>query len=133
MGLKEKRAIQGIKEAHFEGFTKDLEAVIGSSVEVEVDWDSLATDGQDHLYENWVKVSFTPLVEGFKAICIDDMGKSAVQESVKKIVIQNKSDAYGARAFTFEGGVLTVDHSMCNVDDVEVRTKAMVELVESAL
>ncbi len=133
MGLKERRAIQGIKEAHFESFTKDLEAVVGGGVEVEVDWDSLATDGQDHLYEEWIKICFTPVLEGFKAICIDDMGKTAVQDSVKKIVIQNKSGAYGARAFTFDGGVLTVDHDMCNVDDIDTRTKALVDVVESAL
>jgi len=103
---------------------------------MEVDWESLTTADQSHLYgECWPKVYFQPQVEAFKSICADAMGKDALKAALKKIVIVNKGEIYyGDRWAKFDGGVLTLDHQPCtNVDNIQERTDGLRTLLEKAL
>ncbi len=88
-----------------------------------------------HLYgKDWPKVFFEPLVGALSAITVDDMGREALKAKLSKIVIANTTSSYGASAFTFEGGTLTIDHEPhTNVDDVTLRTEALRELLERSL
>jgi hypothetical protein len=75
-GLKEKRAVKDFQEKSYPKLAKEINSVLGVDVPIEVDWDSIAVDGQAHLYEEgFTKVFFTPLLEAFKSICADDMAK----------------------------------------------------------
>jgi hypothetical protein len=57
------------------------------------------------------KVYFTPLINAIKEIAADDMGKEALREALKKVVIKNEGGIYYASgAYLFNGGVLTIDH-----------------------
>ncbi len=88
----------------------------------------MAEDGYDHLYaEAFPKVYFQPATQAFEGICIDDMGKEAMQSSLKKIVIQNAGDITSAPKWaTFADGVLTLDHKPCsNIDYIDDRAKSL--------
>jgi len=115
---------------------KQIRAQVGDGVQIEVDWDTLAADNYAHLYNDaFTKVYFTPLIGALTAICTDEMGKEALQETLKTIVIRNSSGIYSeSSCFTFEAGTLTFDHDpISNVDYSERREKALVEMLEKNL
>jgi hypothetical protein len=134
-GLKEKRAVKDFQDKSFPKLTKEINAVAGTDIPVEVDWDSLAVDGYSDLYEEgFTKVYFTPLLDALKEICADDMGKTALKEALKKVVIKNSSNSYSPSNFSFSDGVLVIDHSpTSNLNDTKERTKKIAKLLEDAL
>ena len=134
MGLAERRAAKEFETKRFPQFKKDIDEAAGFDVPVTVAWDTLALDGESHLYDEcWPKVYFVPLIAALKAITIDDMGKEALKGGLKKIEIQNRADtSNGSRIATFEGGTLVLDNNPhTNIDDVEDRTKSIQSLLES--
>jgi hypothetical protein len=136
MGLAERRAAKEFETKRFPQFKKDIDEAAGFEVPVVVHWDTLAKEGESHLYdESWPKVFFEPLIAALKAITVDDMGKEALKAGLKKIEIQNRSGAYyGDRMATFEGGTLLLDHEPhTNVGDVDDRIKGIQKLLESKL
>ena len=100
-----------------------------------MDWDSIAVDDYADMYEEgFTKVYFTPLLDALKEICADDMGKDALKNALKKVVIKNSSNSYSPSNFSFADGVLVIDHSpTTNIDDTKERTKKIVKLLEDAL
>jgi hypothetical protein len=81
--------------------------------------------------EGFTKVYFTPIIEAFKEITIDDLGKEALKATLKKIVIKNEGDIYSASyAYAFNNGVLTIDHKpFTNIDNIEDRSKELSNLL----
>src|SRR3954462_2343928 len=76
MGLAERRAAKEFETKRFPQLKKDIDDAAGFEVPVTVAWDTLAKEGEAHLYDDcWPKVYFQPLVAAFKGITIDDMGK----------------------------------------------------------
>jgi hypothetical protein len=136
MGLAERRAAKEFETKRFPQFKKDIDTAAGFDVPVTVAWDTLALEGESHLYDEcWPKVYFVPLIEALKGITFDDMGKEALKAGLKKIEIQNRAGtSYGDRMATFDGGTLLIDHKPhTNVDDVDDRTKGIRTLLESKL
>jgi hypothetical protein len=136
MGLAERRASKAFQDNHFPVFQKKITDAVGFEVPIEVNWESLALEDESHLYDEcWPKVYFEPLIEGLKAIGRDDMGKEALQSSLKKIMIQNTTGAYyGDRWASFENGVLTLDHlPTTNADSIQERTDGLVQTLEKKL
>lgn len=135
MGLKEKRAAKNFEETKFPELKEGINTAAGFDVEMDVQWDKLATDGQDHLYdENWGQLYFLPIKNAFAEICQDDMGKEALKETLKKVVVTNEKDAYSPHsAITFEEGVLHFDHSLSNVGQDKERATYIVELLSKAM
>ncbi|WP_196888798.1 hypothetical protein [Aureivirga sp. CE67] len=136
MGLKEKRAIKNFQENNFETLKSELIDTLGFDVPVEVEWETLAKDGNVDLYDEAIPaIYFQPQIETFKDICQDDMGKEAMQEVLKKIVIKNENDIWSARDWAkFEDGILTLDHeTTTNIGNVEDRVYYLKELIEGAL
>lgn len=134
-GLKEKRAVKNFQEQTFPKLTQQINTVASVDVPVEVDWDSIAVDDYADMYEEgFTKVYFTPLLDALKEICADDMGKDALKNALKKVVIKNSSNSYSPSNFSFADGVLVIDHSpTTNIDDTKERTKKIVKLLEDAL
>jgi len=134
MGLAEKRAVKEFQDSKFPSLVKEIEAFV--SCPVEVDWDSLSKgEGMDAAYwsEAFDKVYFQSIIEGFKKIGSDDMGKEAIKTCIKKIELSNKSDNFGTSAISLEGGVLKIDHRpFANVDDVSDRASKVAELISDA-
>jgi len=136
MGLAERRAAKGFETALFPKLKADVDAAAGFEVAMEVNWEALSIADMSHLYDEcWPQVYFTPLVDAFKAICVDDMGKEALKGALKKIIITNVGQVhYGDNIARFENGVLTLDHEPCtNVGDVGARAKGIQKTLEAAL
>lgn len=135
MGLAERRAVKAFQDTKFPELKQQVDAAAAMPVELDVKWDTLAAEGQSHLYdEAWPKLYFVPVIEAFNSICRDDMGKEALKAALKKVVIQNTKQNYSASYWAeFENGVLTLEQSLSNVDDVGDRRDTLIKLLESKL
>jgi len=104
-------------------------------VPVEVRWDELAVaDHADSYADFFGKVYFRPLVAALRAITIDELGKTALRDSLAKIVLCNSDRFYSVRGVTFADGVLTFDHQPhTNIDEIDERTKGLQQILESGL
>lgn len=131
MGLAERRAIRAFQENKYQSLKKDLDKAAGKEIALEIDWDSLAVDDYAEYYDDYLpKVFFKPLIEAFKAITFDEMGKEAISEGLKKVVIRHS----GKRQATFENGVLILDQSpISNVDYWEDRRNEWQKILEKGL
>ena len=103
MGLNERRKIKELQETTLPGRVKEIEEICGAPIPYEVDWDSLADDMEAlNFLDN---ISCHRLNMALRTICLDDMGKQAVREGLKKIKLKNvKTQA--EMSMTFTGGVL---------------------------
>jgi hypothetical protein len=136
MGLAERRAAKEFETKRFPQFKKDIAEAAGFDVPVTVHWDTLAKEGESHLYDEcWPKVYFEPLITALKGITIDDMGKEALKAGLKKIEIQNRSGtSSGSYMANFSDGTLLLDHEPhSNVDYGQERADAIRQLLESKL
>lgn len=134
-GLKEKRAVKDFQETSYPKLKKEIDAIAGVDVPIEVDWNSVAVKDYAHLYEEgFTKVYFTPLLQALKEICADEMGKSALKDALKKVVIKNSSNSYSPSKFSFTDGILVIDHSpTTNLGDIKDRSSKLVKLLEAGL
>ena len=139
--LTERRAITAYEQGAYAGLLKDIQTAAGFAVPVEVNWASIALPGQSESYGNedfWTKIYFVPLKTALAAVASDDMGKQAVKEKLKKIVIHYDAatapgSAYGNRV-SFKNGTLTLNFApYTNPSDLEPRAKAIQKELESSL
>jgi hypothetical protein len=132
MGLSEKRALKTFQDGSYQKLTSEIHTLAGYPLEFEVNWDTIALDEYAEIYEeSFSKVYFTPLVNAIKEITADDMGKEALKESLKKVVIKNEGgNVYGSTAYSFNAGVLTIDHQpFSNIDNITERSMALSKLL----
>ncbi len=103
MGLNERRKIKELQEEVLPGRTREIEEICGKPIPYEVDWDSLAEDGPGlNFLDN---LSCHRLNMALRTICIDDMGKEAVREGLKRVKLKNVATA-DAMKMNFDEGVL---------------------------
>jgi hypothetical protein len=134
MGLAEKRAVADFQQKDFPALKTQIDESAGFAVEMEVRWDTLMAPDQAANYPVWFKkIYFQPLADAFKQIASDDMGKQALKESLKKVIIDG-SDGISPNSFSFKDGILTILHKPnANVEDVTERAKGIQKLIESKL
>jgi hypothetical protein len=103
MGLTERRKIKELQETTLPGRVKEIEEICGKAISYDVDWDSLAEDAEGlNFLDN---ISCHRLNMALRSICIDDLGKEAIRESLRMIKlknVKNKDDM----SITFNDGVL---------------------------
>lgn len=136
MGLLEKRALKTFQDDSYPKLTSEINTLAGYPVEFEVNWATLALDEKASIYEeSFTNVYFTPLINAIKEIITDDMGKEALKEALKKIVIKNEGgNVYGSNAYSFNAGVLTIDHEpFSNIDNITERSMALSKLLTKNL
>ncbi len=106
MGLLEKRAIKAYQEGSYKNLVKEINDIAGFELVFDVKWDSLAMEEYAHLYEeSFTKIYFTPIITALKEITADDLGKDALKDALKKVVIKNENNiSYGDYSYTFVGG-----------------------------
>ena len=62
------------------------------------------------------------------------MGQDGLKAALKKVVICNENGNSSYNGFSFENGVLKLDHrSECNVDDENQRVDGLTKLLEQNL
>jgi hypothetical protein len=136
MALVERRAVQEFQERYYPALLKKIHAAAGYPVPVEVKWDTLAIDKESDKYNtHWPDMYFEPLVAGLGRINKDDMGRAAIKEGIKKIVIQNESNNKNPdRWAVLKDGVLTLDHlPHTNVQDRVLRGDKLGTMLEGKL
>jgi hypothetical protein len=116
MGLAERRAIKMYQDQVYPLLKLRLDAAAGFSVILEVDWDRISIPGEADRYQEegyFTDTYFTPVVEAFKRIAIDDMGKQALRKGLLKVVVTcnpgTMVDAKSKDAWPFRDGVLTIN------------------------
>jgi hypothetical protein len=118
-----------------------IEQAAGFAVPVEVIWDKIAIPGESAAYGNdayWTNIYFVPLVDALKAIVTDDLGKQALAEKLKKVVILYDRATAPASAYesgvSFEAGELKINfqpHS--NARDIKAKADAIRKALEAKL
>jgi hypothetical protein len=132
MGLTEKRALKEFQDKSYKSLVGEINSLAGYNIEFDVKWDKLALDDYTHLYEEgFSKVYFAPIIDALREITADDMGKQALKDTLKKVVIKNEGDIYYAHsAYSYKDGVLTIDHQpFSNVDATEERSKELASIL----
>ena len=132
MGLLEKRALKTFQDDNYPKLTGEINTLAGYSIEFDVNWATLALDEYAHIYEeSFPKVYFIPLINAVKEISADEMGKEALKETLKKVVIKNEGgNVYGSNAYSFNEGVLTIDHQpFSNIDNITERSMELSKLL----
>lgn len=136
MGLVHKRILQEYQSTPYSEWKKKFDAVCGFEMPMEVKWDTMHKEQyqeRDQYFKWFGMVYFNPLLEVFKQLCVDDMGKEAVKASVKKIIISN-GDVSSSRGSKFEDGVFHLVHSFhTNVDQEKERITGWRKLLESKM
>jgi hypothetical protein len=134
MGLAEKRATMEFQKNVYPNLKKAIDEAAGFEVPIQVDWASLAQPDDAAIYQDyWTKIYFEPLLGAVKSICADDLGKAALKESLKRIEICNSGQFSNPQGFSFDAGVLRLDHKLVNADNVQERTDGLLEKVQAAL
>lgn len=103
MGLAERRMMQELKETTLPAREKEIEEICGKAIPYDVDWDSLANNGEALRFMD--NVSCHRLNMALRVICMDAMGKAAVAETLKKVRLVNVPDK-AAMGLEFAGGTL---------------------------
>jgi len=136
MGMVERRAVAEFQERYYPALLKKVHAAAGYPVTVEVKWDTLALDKEADKYNtHWPDMYFEPLVAGLGRINKDDMGRAAIKDGIKKIVIQNEANNKNPdRWAVLKDGVLTLDHlPFTNVQDRVLRGDKLGLMLEQKL
>lgn len=105
MGLIEKRLIKEAKESWILEEQKDMRAIAGSEVVIDVDWASFETD--EPALKNLQHLGVRKVSNAFRVICGDDLGKEAVRDSIQRVVVVNVKDAKEGTV-VLENGTVTL-------------------------
>jgi hypothetical protein len=131
MGLAERRAIKIFQEGKYTKLKEEIDRVAGFEVDMDINWDSLGKEGYAEYYEEYLpKVYFRPLIDALKGVCVDDLGREALREGLKKVVLADE-DEYNP---TFVGGKLMLHFgSTTYIDDVTDRKNRIQATLEKGL
>lgn len=90
MGLIEKRLIRDAKETWLPGEQEEMRSIAGSEVVVDIDWATFESD--EPALRNLQHLGVRKVVNAFRLICADDLGKEAVR-GIKRVFVTNVKDA----------------------------------------
>lgn len=103
MGLQERRKIAELRDITFPGRVKEIEEICGTGIPYEVDWESMADDGEALRFID--NLSCHRLNMALRVICMDEMGKAAVRDGLKLVKLGNVKDK-AEMSMRFADGVL---------------------------
>lgn len=123
MGLQERRKVAELKDVTFPERVKEIEEICGVAIPYEVDWDSIADDGEALRFID--NLSCHRLNMALRVICMDEMGKAAVRDGLKLVSLKNVKETKDV-AIRFEGGVLEMQCAYAQgasgmINDNEIR------------
>ena len=115
-GLAERRGIQEYQDKVFPDLKKQISDAAGFDVKVTVNWDKLALPGKSEHYldeEFITQIFFRPLIAALKDVTKDAMGKNALKDKLKEIVVTYEPGTAPIsdykNGWKFDGGVLTLN------------------------
>ncbi len=91
MGLQEKRVAKNLQDNVIPGFVAELKSIAGFDPSLNIAWDTFTA--YDEYPLSRLEGDILPgLLEVFKSICRDDMGREALQSALKTIRLENTDD-----------------------------------------
>jgi hypothetical protein len=105
MGLIEKRLIKEAKETWVLEEQKDMRTIANSDVVIDIEWASFESD--EPALRNLQHLGVRKLSNAFRVICVDDLGKEAVRDSIKRVVVTNDKDIKEA-SVNLDAGTVTL-------------------------
>lgn len=103
MGLNEKRKILELQEVTLPERQKEIAEICGEEIPYQVDWESFQDDLEGlNFLDN---LSCHRLNMALRVICMDQLGKEAVKNGLKKITLKNVKDKKDMK-LNFADGVL---------------------------
>lgn len=136
MGLVENRAVNAYREHVFPRWKERLERFLGYSLEVDVEWAELASPGFSEWYFQYLsEIYFLPLQYALQQVAFDDLGRKALRDHLKSIVIRNAHEnSDSSKMVSFDDGLLMIDHlPHVNCGDIVARTAAIRDCLEKLL
>ena len=131
MGLAEKRWAAEKKKTDEQAFVSQVNATLGFTVPIEIDWEGFSTNLDEAQYITHDTYGLPNLVRALSKITIDDLGKQAIKDGLKKIVITSaKSDDTN---FTFDQGVINWKAYFGSSSSGYIYADAMQKKIEQAL
>lgn len=103
MGLAERRMVQELREVTLPAREKEIEEICGKHIPYEVDWASLADDAEALRFLD--NGSCHRLNMALRVICMDKLGREAVNESLHKVRLVNVKDQ-ASMSVDFSAGTL---------------------------
>lgn len=106
MGLSERRKVVELQQFVLPQRSQDIAEICGQPIPYEVDWATLEQDAQAlNFLDN---LSCHRLNMALRMICIDEMGRAAVRDGLRRVRLRNVADP-AQRRIVFERGVLEMD------------------------
>ena len=130
MGLNERRKIKELQDVTFPGRVKEIEEICGAPIPYEVDWESLADDPEALNCIDFA--SCHRLNMALRGICIDEMGKQAVRDGLKRVKLKNVKEPTG-RTIALKGGVLEMHVVYSQGAGVAFSDREIQEVLEKGL
>ncbi|VAW71790.1 hypothetical protein MNBD_GAMMA12-2122 [hydrothermal vent metagenome] len=121
MALEDKRFMHVLTTETLPEISQKISEIIGSDVEIDVDWESFSSKESMQEIEHQV---FGRVLDALQAIAIDDIGKDALKESLKSISVIHLASK-DKRACSFEKGCLKLQTdwtdfwSIFSADDIQ--------------
>jgi len=103
MGLAERRKIKDLQDNVLPGRLKEIEEICGAAIPYEVDWESFSDDLEGLNFMD--NISCHRLNMALRGICLDEMGKEAIRETLKKVKLKNVKEI-AAKSLGFSDGAL---------------------------
>ena len=113
MGLAERRRLKQLREEIQPKRQEELQGATGSAITLEVDWNSVGEE--PNALSRIDEYGFVRLVEGFKQICRDSLGREAVGEKIKAVRMINSTNSSWSTTCQLQDGVVTIDWDWGNV------------------
>ena len=105
MGIAERRKIQELQQTVFPERQREIAEICGAEIPYDVDWDSLADDAEALDFID--NVSCHRVNMALRTICVDDLGRTAVREGLRRIALRNVAEPSEMR-MTFDDGTLSM-------------------------
>jgi hypothetical protein len=105
MGVAEQRLIKDHQDNTIPKVQKQIAEACGKIIPIDIEWDSFTVDPTSL---RWLGTTSGLYVIGdaLEAICSDDLGKTAVQNGVKKIAVKNVPEISQEKVAFAEGVVI---------------------------
>jgi len=121
MGLNERRRQKELEETVVPKHEEELQGITGSAIKYDIAWETFETLTAMNALDQYI---FNSISDGFREICIDDMGKEAVAAAITTIRLVNSDTSEWENTATLEGGIFTVEW---NFDESMYFTGDMIE------
>lgn len=106
MGLREKRAIEIVKDRDLPAVTEEISGYIGTSPTIEVAWDSLESAGEDAVF-SVPGMGLRRIASVMLMASRDKVIKEAFAQQIKTVRLEHVAES-AAKAADFADGTLTL-------------------------